>query len=124
MSALTIATAAWNNTVPDWVAILAEQCDRTTQREVAEAIGYSPSVVNQVIQASYKGSLKRVKSAVEGAFMGSVVACPVLGDLPQQDCLRHQRQPFNPSNPMRVRLYRACHTTCPYRFNKAEEPTT
>lgn len=118
MTTFELAATAWGAALPDWVRILANHCDRSTQREAAEAIGYSASVVNQVLANTYKGNLSRVQSAVEGAFMGSVVACPVLGELPQQDCLRHQRQPFNPSNPMRVRLYRACHTTCPHRFNK------
>lgn len=118
MNAQDIAANAWGDDLPQWVRILAEHCDAHTQREAAEAISYSASVVNQVLQNSYKGNLSRIQSAVEGAFMGSVVACPILGELPQQDCLRHQRQPFNPSNPMRVRLYRACHTTCPHRFKK------
>lgn len=118
MTTYDLVIDSWGTDAPDWVKTLANQCDAKTQRDAANAIGYSASVVNQVLANTYKGNLSRVQSAVEGAFMGSVVACPVLGELPQQDCLRHQRQPFNPSNPMRVRLYRACHTTCPHRFNQ------
>lgn len=95
-------------------------CAASSQKAVAERIGYSTATVSQVLSGTYKGDLNRVYSAIEGAYLAAVVACPILGELPQQECLRHQRQPFNPSNPMRVRLYRACHATCPNRYQKED----
>ncbi|WP_322521186.1 XRE family transcriptional regulator [Guyparkeria halophila] len=118
--ALAIATQAWGDEMPDWIRILAAEVDVRSQRAVADAIGYSPAVISQALKGRYQGNTDRVRSAVMGAFAGATVACPVLGDLPQQDCLRHQRAPFSPTNPMRVRLYRACHSYCPHRHQEKQ----
>jgi len=97
---------------PVWLATLREQCRAKTQGKVAEQIGYSPAVVNQVLQGKYPGDLKRVEKAVRGAFMGETCNCPVLGEIPVNLCLETQKKPFASTNPQRVRLYRACRAGC------------
>jgi hypothetical protein len=84
-----------NNT---WRERLAAECARTSQSKVAAAIGYSPTVVNQVLGGSYPGDLK----AVEGAFMRATVACPVLGEIPGNRCLEEQHRPFASTNTQRA----------------------
>ena len=103
----------WGVDAPAWVVLLAEHCDMGSQQAVAEKLGYSPAVVNQVLKRSYKGSYATVEKAVRGAFAGDTVICPVLGEMPAQKCLQHQRQPFANTNPIRVKLYRACRQGCP-----------
>ncbi len=98
----------------DWLTVLREQCDRTSQAKVAKTLGYSPAVVNQVLKGTYKGDLSRVQRAVEGALMGMTVDCPVVGDLPRNRCLEFQRRGFAATNPMRVQLSISC-PTCPNR---------
>jgi len=97
-----------------WVQVLREACKVRSQREVATFLGYSPPVVSAVLAGNYRGDLTRVQRAVEGAFMGAEVDCPVLGDLPLQRCIEHQRAGFRATNPMRVQLSRTC-PTCPHR---------
>jgi uncharacterized protein involved in cysteine biosynthesis len=112
MSALEKATGGWSGGVPDWVQTLAEQCDATSQNKVAKVLGYSAATVSLVLAGSYSGDLRRVELAVRGAFLAATVNCPVLGDIPANDCLTHQRQDFRATNHVRVQLYRACHGGC------------
>lgn len=97
---------------PAWIEVLRAACQASTQTVVAERIGYSAGALSSVLAGSYKGNLDRVQQAVEGALMNSSVDCPVIGDLPRQRCIEHQRTPFTPTNPSRVALYRACRGGC------------
>ncbi len=96
-----------------WVEILRAATASGSQREIARKIGYSVTVVSQVLAGSYKGDLMRVKAAVEGALMQIEVECPVCGVIPRQRCVEHQRRAFTPTSPMNVSLYRACRGGCP-----------
>lgn len=109
--------AAWGKKPPAWIVLLAEECDRASQKKVADAIGYSTAVVNQVLKHRYSGDLTAVEQAVRGAYLNATVACPVLGDLELHRCLAHQRAKFADTNNARVRLYHACHGGCPNARN-------
>jgi len=112
------ARAAWSDEIPDWVLALAEEAQRTTVTAVAALIGYSPAVVSQVLSATYRGDLPRVEQVVRGALMGTIVACPVLGDIGRDACLREQARPFKATNSTRAMLRRACRT-CPNARRKS-----
>ncbi|MFP4131293.1 MAG: helix-turn-helix domain-containing protein [Thiohalospira sp.] len=102
-------------TEPDWVAALRAECERVgSQARVGRSLGYSPSVINQILKGTYRGNVDRVREAVEGAYLGATVDCPILGDLPRDACLRHQQRPFAATNPARVQLYYACRSGCPH----------
>jgi hypothetical protein len=98
---------------PRWLAELREQCSKRTQTSVADQIGYSTAVVNQILKGTYKGSLTAVEKAVRGAFLGETVSCPVMGELEAHRCNEYQRLPYSSSSKQRVMLYRACHNNCP-----------
>ena len=120
MTNLEIAAAAWGADLPEWVAALAKSCDRSDQKQTAYRIGYSPPVVNQVLKRTYKGNLKRVQTAVEGALMAATVDCPVVGEIGADKCLQIQRQALAPTNPERVKLWRACRGGC--RHSRIQGP--
>jgi DNA-binding transcriptional regulator YdaS (Cro superfamily) len=105
-------------TEPNWITVLRESCEGSSQAAVARRIGYSPTVVNQVLKGRYGGphggDLDAVRKAVEGALMGLSVDCPVIGELPRDRCLAYQRRGFAATNPLRVALTRAC-PQCPNR---------
>lgn len=113
------AHKAWGETPPEWIVVLADQCDRSNQSTAAQRLGVSQSVVAETIRKTYKGSLARVEERVRGAFMGKTVDCPVLGDdLARDRCLDLQGRPLAITNPERVQLFRTC-PTCPhYRGQK------
>jgi len=109
------ATRAWGGNAPDWIVRLAQECDRVrSQLAVAKAMNVSATAVNQALGRSYRGRMDLLEARVRGALMRSVVACPVLGDIPTNECMDHQRRKFRATNPLRVRLYRAC-KSCPNR---------
>lgn len=98
----------------DWLHTLGQYCKAHGQRKAADVIGYSSSVVSQVLNGKYGGDLFAVQTKVEGALMGLTVDCPVVGDLPRNRCLEYQRQAFAATNHLRVQLARTC-PTCPNR---------
>lgn len=108
MNAAARAEAAWGE-MPDWIVALADACDRRTQAAVAKMIGYSTTVVSQILTRKYTGSLGAVEKAVRGALMHLTVECPVMGEIPTSTCLTNQRQKFSAANRMAVKL----HSTCP-----------
>ena len=103
----------------DWIETLREQCRRHGSKEVGDEIGYSKTVISQVLNGKYPGNLAKVEDAVRGAYLGKCVACPVLGELARNRCLEHQQRPFATTNPTRVKLFRACRSGCPHSQLKA-----
>lgn len=97
----------------DWMEELRKYRDTHGGKKAAEVIGYSSTVVSQVLSGKYTGDLSAVQQKVEGALLGLSVDCPVLGEIPRNRCLEYQRQGFAATNPMRVRLAQAC-PTCPH----------
>lgn len=97
-----------------WMAELERRVANSSQRKVAEQLGVSPAMVNQVLKGTYTGNVDTLRIKVEGAFMDQCVGCPVLGRLPIHECEANQKRPFAASNPQRVQLYRACRAGCPH----------
>ena len=98
----------------DWTEVLRAHRTAHGGKRTAEAIGYSQTVVSQVLSGTYKGDYSAVKQKVEGALMGMTVDCPIVGDLPRNRCLEYQRQPFASTNHLRVQLSRTC-PTCEHK---------
>ena len=107
MAFVDIARAHWNP-VPDWIEVLAANCDAATQRRAAERIGYSAGLVSNVLRGTYSGNLAAVEEAVRGAWMGNTVSCPAMGTIPsghlprlaaQGQELRANEQPPRPDVP-------------------------
>lgn len=105
---------------PDWMEVLRTRCAQTSQARVAAEIGMSATTVSQVLAGKYGADLNRVRERVEGALMRRTVECPVLGELPRNQCLDHQGRPFAATNPQRVMLWRACRG-CPHREQREEK---
>ena len=112
-SAAALALAAWGAPLPEWVAALAAEADRTSQSATARRLRYSPAVVSCTLKRSYKGSLSAVEGRVRDVLMRASVVCPVLGTIASERCLTEQAAPFTGTNHVRVRLYRACRNGCP-----------
>ncbi|WP_208948337.1 transcriptional regulator [Segnochrobactrum spirostomi] len=109
MSAVEKVARAWGS-APDWVRVLAERCDATSQKKAAREIGYRDSVVSQILAGTYAGSIANVEQAVRSALMRSTLDCPVLGPIGGAECAGHQREQYSSANPLKVRLFRACRT--------------
>jgi hypothetical protein len=118
--AASSAKIGWNGMAPEWVRALAAACAGTTQAAIGRRLGYSASVVNQVIRGNYKGDLARVEAAVRGAFMSECVICPVLGEIGRDVCLAHQRRGFDATSSVRAQLYHACRKPCVHYLGSRE----
>jgi hypothetical protein len=108
------ASTAWGETMPDWVLILAETCQKTNQSAVAKRLDYSPAVVSSILANNYKGDVGRVELVVRGALMAETVPCPALGDIARNVCLEWQGKPYAATSSHRVAMFRACRNSCPY----------
>jgi len=113
VSPLERIRTAWSFEPPDWIAALAEACERDSQAAVGRRIGYSASVVNQLLAGSYRGNMAKVERAVRLALLPEQVCCPVLGPITSTDCVRHQRHP-SVVNSVKAELARTC-PRCEYR---------
>lgn len=107
------AVEAWPALPPDWVLVLAEECDLTSQGKVGPRIGYTGgSVVSAIINNNYKGDMSLVEDAVRGALMSATVECPVDGQITLDKCIASQKRKLLPTSNRRIRLYRACRKPC------------
>lgn len=111
---LDIARAAWGEALPDWVALLAEECGKTSQNKVAKRMNRSAAMVSTVLRNKYPGDMQAVEEVVRGVFMASTVICPALGEISTADCRDWMRKSwsFSNENSERVRMFRACRS-CP-----------
>lgn len=89
-------------------ALLEEMVVKLGLQEVADAIGRSKSAVCHVHRGTYKGNPEAILRAVEERFSQRLVECPVLGEIPLNRCVEERSRPFAATNPVRVRLARAC----------------
>ncbi len=97
----------------DWIYVLQQACNDSSQNRIAVRLGVSSSMISQALRGKYPGDLSGLQKRVEGELMGSAVHCPVLGEISSRQCLDCQRMPFAATNAQRVRLYRACRSGCP-----------
>ena len=121
LSPIDTARAAWGGDLPDWIEALARQCAERGQAAVARELGRSGAVISQVLRRVYPADTARFEERVRGLFMAGQVDCPSLGPLSTLACQdwRDKARDFAHGNPLRTRMYRACHR-CP-RFAPEKE---
>ncbi len=108
------ARSAWGEALPDWVDVLAEECDRHSGVVIAKRINYSGAVVSAVLAGKYKGDIGKVEAKVRGALMGEIVHCPVLDEITKDRCIAEQGRKFAATSSTRAKLFRACRAGCPH----------
>lgn len=90
--ALARAVAAYAAPLPDYIEVLARECDRTSQRAAADKIGYALGAVAMTLSNSYRGNPGRVEAAVRRHLMGQDVAMPQKRQRPPRTHERPARQ--------------------------------
>nr|MCH9852703.1 hypothetical protein [Alphaproteobacteria bacterium] len=78
--------------IPEWVIILAQKCDETSQSAVAEAMGYSAALISTVLKNAYTGDLRRVEARVKDMYIRADVPCPVMGEITGAQCTQYQHR--------------------------------
>jgi len=114
MSALENANLAYPDGVPDWIEALARECDRTSQNKAAARLGYTAGAISAVLRNKYGAGTALIETTVRGTLMSETLACPVLGEIGTQTCLKWRRRSraFRNGNSMDVTMYLACNR-CP-----------
>ena len=108
------ARAAWGEPVPDWIAVLAAECDRTSQGASGKRLRrpggdtYSGAVVNQVLGKSYVGNVEAVEAAVRAGLMTTTISCPLHGEISPDDCDAFASAPMPMSGAAALRAWQAC----------------
>lgn len=106
---------------PDTLAALQAAVARCGNQKLAAAeLGVSAALVCNALKGKYLGDIAGLEQRIRGALMKATVTCPVLGELSTKSCLDEQRRKPVFTNPVRVRLARAC-KTCP---NRKDSTTT
>lgn len=100
--------------LPDWVALLAAECEKSSQNKVAIRLNRSASLVSAVLAAKYTGDMQAVEDVVRGVFERATVECPRLGTIPANECRDWQMKArtFLSVNVLRRDMFRACNR-CP-----------
>ena len=116
---LAIVREAWGAAPPEWVIVMAEAADASSQADVGRKLGVSPAQVNQALRNTYAGRIDRLEARVRGELMNEKVGCPVLGEITKRRCLDEQRRNAGtPQNAVRVELRRACRSCANRSGNK------
>ncbi|CDZ32181.1 Hypothetical protein NGAL_HAMBI1145_09520 [Neorhizobium galegae bv. officinalis] len=116
------ATSAHGGKLPDWVQVLAEACQGSSQSAIAKKLDYSPAVVSSILSNTYRGDVSRVELMVRGALMAETVPCPALGDIARNVCLDWQSKPYAATSSHRAAMYHACRN-CPFSRIAGSNPT-
>lgn len=90
-SNLEKARIAWGDDLPDYIVVLAERCDETTQRAVGRALGFHASAVSKLINRNYEAGYDELEIKIRRVLMNVGVACPTFGEIPLASCLNIRR---------------------------------
>lgn len=94
-----------------WLQVLKEQVDIHGQKPVAAKLGVSNGTVSQLVNEKYPGDMAKMQALVESVYLDKTVNCPVLGRIGWHQCQANQKNEHT-SNPLKLRLYRACRSGC------------
>lgn len=111
------ATAAWGTDLPRWVRLLAIECDRASQRAVADRLGAggfacSSGTISKLLNRKYPASTAEPERAVLAIYGGDDVHCPIWGPIPLQSCIRNRRRKGVARNPIHHQFADTC-PACP-----------
>ena len=109
------AKDAWGDDCPDWVLVLAEACDSSSQSKVGARLGFrSGAALSAVLANNYKADTTSIEKKVRGELMAATVMCPATGEISLAVCLDNQEHAKggNRTSAFRARMVMACRK-CP-----------
>jgi len=95
-------------TMPDAMKLLIDKCTELGQAEVARRLGLSDAAISQILSGKYKAAPDAILNRVIEVFGGLSVDCPVLGEIPLNQCASERKKPFAATSHQRVALWKAC----------------
>ena len=115
------ALSAWGGDPPRYIILLAEACDTSSQRRVADKISLSSAYVSKLINRSYEASYAEAETIILSIFSAGNVVCPIIGEaISLKTCLRSRR--FDgPALNLLHRQWRAHGPSCPHNIDGARK---
>ncbi|MAI62438.1 MAG: hypothetical protein CBB87_08180 [Micavibrio sp. TMED27] len=104
----------------NFIDVLQEAVSKSSQRAVSAKIGYSTTVISQVLNGRYPGDITAVEQAVKRKLTTNVINCPVLGEITPNSCSEHSSREFSSASSIRVKLFKAC-SKCPFNTRRKEQ---
>lgn len=105
-----------------WLETLRAACEQSSQSKIAQRLGVSAGLINQVLKGSYRHPTRSLEERVKGELMGHCVECPILGEINRKSCIDLQARPLDVTNPIRVAIFHACRSGgCPHALETTEE---
>jgi transcriptional regulator with XRE-family HTH domain len=98
--------------------LLTDKVAEIGQAEVARQLGISAAAISQVRSGKYQAAPDEILKRVIEVFGGISVDCPVLGDIPLNQCAQERKKPFAATSHQRVALWKACQK-CPQNGGKS-----
>ncbi len=80
MSAIETAKQYWGENLPDWIEVLANESDKSSQNKIAQKIGKSSAAISQVLKNIYPGTIANIEAAVRANLMDGLLAQPNVTD--------------------------------------------
>lgn len=119
MNARAKAEARWS-ALPDWVGVLADASDRTSQANVARLLNINSGYISYALRNEKPQYHQPVEYAVRGKLMAETIACPVLGEIDQSLCVRHRKNRVPAVLPEERQLRATC-PTCIHNIKRKED---
>ncbi|MGD1939872.1 MAG: hypothetical protein ACFB0G_01035 [Leptolyngbyaceae cyanobacterium] len=103
---------------PDWLIVLDQKCEETSQAQVGRELDVASSSLGQVRNGKYPASTDAIEARVRGRYMNHCYTCPALGfEITSHRCAELQRGNVSASIGIRGQLRRTC-PTCEHRTGR------
>ncbi len=110
---LAVAISSWGRAMPRWIQVLAEACDASSQKRVADLLGISSAYVSRLLSNTYGADTAKAEQLVLANFTSDRVPCPFWrSSIPLSSCQRARRRQA-PQGEIFMSLKRACER-CPH----------
>jgi hypothetical protein len=83
---------------PEWILVLARECDRSDQKQVGARIGRSGGYISRILSNKYPARMTEAERLVLSLIASDRVECPLFGNMPLVRCMRTRRRKGAPTN--------------------------
>lgn len=97
----------------EWFSVLTREIENSSQRRVADKLGYSMTAINLVVHGKYKGKTEKIAAQVMRVYTN--IKCPFSGNvITLKDCRDTAHAAAPTHNPIKMGQWKAC-LKCPNR---------
>jgi hypothetical protein len=112
--------AAWNGKPPLWIIRLAQHCNGSSQKRVADLLDCSSSVVSQLLYATYRGNYEEWQLRCAELLDRSHVHCPLFDErITSGQCFDYRTGRRAREFSLRRRFEAIC-PTCPHNLRAGD----